>query len=457
MRVAWLIFFVFAAVTALLVGRVVLPFLLPEIHAGDGLLAGGDWVGFHKIAVELAERIRTQGWAVWELRPYDHSPAGIAAAVYALTVAKPFALIPINAALHATAGVTIMRLVMHLTSENFIAFCAALPFVLYPSAMAWYTQIQKDGFYFAGAFLCLYGWVLLARLPTWQADAYSGSRWWGGTVLVGLACLGAGLAMMGLVRTYSFQVMQGIGLIFAVGLTVLFIIRGAKRLLPWKACIAAIAILFLVPLMLRFAPSEMRGSSTLSDAPFSAESDAGRWTSEVVAKENWRPTGWLPHVIENNFLRLAVLREGYLSTNAYKDSGSNIDVDVRLSSVADFAAYLPRAAQIGFLAPFPSHWIASGYSPGGSLMRRLAGAEMIGVYCALLFLPYAMWRWRRKVEMWLAAVFGTVLVLVYAFVTPNLGSLHRLRYGFLMLIVAVAVAGAITAWRDFRYRHFQRL
>lgn len=31
-----------------------------------------------------------------------------------------------------------------------------------------------------------------------------------------------------------------------------------------------------------------------------------------------------------------------------------------------------------------------------------------------------------------------------------MGSLYRLRYGFLMLLVALGVAGAFCAWRDFR-------
>lgn len=78
-------------------------------------------------------------------------------------------------------------------------------------------------------------------------------------------------------------------------------------------------------------------------------------------------------------------------------------------------------------------------------MRRLTGVEMIGVYCALLFLPYALWRWRRKVEMWLPVVFGTMMVLVYAFSTPNLGSLYRQRYGFLMLLVGVGLIGCLNA------------
>ncbi len=440
--VFWVAIFCTTAAIALIIQLVVLPYMLPELHAGNGLLLGGDWVGFHQIAAGVAERIRSEGWSAWQFRPYGHPPAGIAAAIYALTVSEPYVLIPLNAALHATAGVTLMRIARYLTDDDFVAMCVALPFVLFPSAMAWYAQIHKEGFYFAGAFLCLYGWILLARLSTWQ----SGWR----PVLAGLVWLGAGLALMGLVRIYSFQVMQAMGFIFAVGLTVLFIVRGAKRKLPWKTCVAAIAILFLVPLLLRLAPVDSKLSYKVPETASTAGvTTGGHSTAEMLVKDNWRPSGWLPRPIENIYLKLAVQREGWIlrepGLEQNQKSGSLIDTDVRLSSVADFVVYLPRATQIAFLAPFPIHWIAPGKSPGGSLMRRVAGAEMIVVYCALLFLPYAVWHWRRKVEMWLPVAFGTMLVLIHAFSTLNIGTLYRQRYGFLMLLVVVGLAGCLKA------------
>jgi hypothetical protein len=126
---AWLLFFVFAAAMALLLQLVVLPFWFPALHAGNGLLVGGDWVGFHQLGVALSQKILSQGWAVWELSPYGHPPAGMAAAFYALTVPEPYVLIPLNAALHATAGAALMGIVRLLTADDRSAFCAALPFV----------------------------------------------------------------------------------------------------------------------------------------------------------------------------------------------------------------------------------------------------------------------------------------------------------------------------------------
>src|SRR5262249_7723224 len=103
--------FAYAAVAALLVQLVLLPHVFPAWHAGHRLLLGGDWLYFHALAAALAPRIPAQGGAAWELRPQGQPPSGIAAAIYALTLPEPWALVPLNAALHATAGVVLLRIV----------------------------------------------------------------------------------------------------------------------------------------------------------------------------------------------------------------------------------------------------------------------------------------------------------------------------------------------------------
>jgi len=489
------IFFFFTAVVALLLQVIVLPYLLPAMHAGNGLLLGTDAVGFHKIAVELAEQIRISGWSAWELRPEGQAPAGIAAVLYVIFSPSPLVMIPVNAALRAIAGLVLMRIALYLTGNLRMAFLSALLFVVFPSAMMWYGQIHKDGFYLAGLYLCLFGWVLLARLETWDKKLPY--------LAAVLLCWIAGAILAGSVRLYAFQQLQGIGYIFALLLGVLFIIRGIKKRLPWKQCLIAVSLLCLMPYVLRFAPVEVRiSASTLGrDAGKVSAHDTDRdsaqgggaqditqsraqasrtgghnkivrdsaekekpgtvdpeasWLAKVVARENWKKTSWLPGFIENNFFRIGVLREGYLTTPDYKTAGSMIDTQVHLYGFNDFLDYLPRAMQIGFAAPFPVHWLDRGASPGGTVMRRIAGVEMLLAYLTLVFIPFAVWRWKNRVEMWIPLVFGMVFVLIYAYATPNLGSLYRLRYGFLMLLVSLGAAGGLSAWHLVRQRYFEK-
>ena len=86
-------------------------------------------------------------------------PAGIAAAIYAVTVPKPYVLIPLFAALHATGATMVMCLIELFGIRRRLAVFAALPFLIGPTAHLWFTQIHKDTLYAPGLVFCLYGWV----------------------------------------------------------------------------------------------------------------------------------------------------------------------------------------------------------------------------------------------------------------------------------------------------------
>ena len=68
---------------------------------------------------------------------------------------------------------------------------------------------------------------------------------------------------------------------------------------------------------------------------------------------------------------------------------------------------------------------------------------MVFVYAALLFLPYALWRWRKRIEAWMMLGFCSIFIFIYTYITPNVGSLYRTRFGFLMLLLVLGIAGAI--------------
>ena len=162
----WLVFFAYSVMAAAFVQLLLLPVLLPEFHWRDGLLIVGDWHYFQPFAEKMVKAIHLHGWSHWYLRPNGQAPGGIAAAIYAVTVPKPYVLIPLFAALHATGAVMVMRLVELFGIRRRLAVFAALPFLLGPTAILWFTQIHKDTFYAPGLVLCLYGWVYLLRKKT---------------------------------------------------------------------------------------------------------------------------------------------------------------------------------------------------------------------------------------------------------------------------------------------------
>ena len=60
----FLLAFCWALVGGLLLQFVVLP-ALPGLHAGHGLLKGGDWTGFHAMGEEMALKMALDGWEAW--------------------------------------------------------------------------------------------------------------------------------------------------------------------------------------------------------------------------------------------------------------------------------------------------------------------------------------------------------------------------------------------------------
>ncbi len=158
----WLSIFVYAIFTGWLIQVVILPHFFPQLHAGNGLLAGRDWVGFHEQAVLHAQQIIAGGWEKFRLRPDgDNAIIGVTSFFYVIFNPKPWALLPINAAMFAFGGTALFCMLKNLDLENSEAAVALLPYLFFPSALLQYGQIHKDVFCTAGVLVILWAWSSL--------------------------------------------------------------------------------------------------------------------------------------------------------------------------------------------------------------------------------------------------------------------------------------------------------
>jgi hypothetical protein len=429
----WWFAFCGTALVALSIQLVILPYLLPHLHAGHGLMIGGDWIEFHDTAVRMAETIRSEGWAAWRLRPDGaNAPPGIAAVFYVLAVAEPFTLVPLNAALHAAAGVLLAKIVENVTEDRWAALLGALPLLLMPTAATWYSQIHKDGVYIAGILFFLYGWVRLVGASAWRsAKSLAAAAAYGilGTVLAWL------------VRPYIVQVLLAFSLVLMACVMVTALVRwrrgcvSGRRLIIGIGC--ALSIVAGMPMMkidtvssyARIYPensSEMRSSDAALpvDAP----------------EQIWKPTAGLPSAVDAALRGMSNVRRATLL--GYPDAATMLDKEFLPQRAVEFIHYFPRAVQIGLFAPFPVHWVSEAKSRGSNLMRRVTGGEMLLVYGAIMLLPFAVVALHRKLVFWVSLGFSSAMLLLYVYIAPNLGTLHRHRYVFLMTIIALCIGGA---------------
>jgi putative peptidoglycan lipid II flippase len=423
---AWVVFAAYSASASLIIQFLALPLIFPEIHAGNGLLIGSDSVQYHTIASRLAQSIHEFGWSQWTLSPEGQPAAGLAAPFYFLFGESPWSVIPINAFLHATTGIAVLHLARQLDVEWGAACIAGFFWIALPSSLQWVAQIQKDGYFFAGILGALVGWTMALRIVRGTAANPS--------ALLCAGLLFSGTAIAGVARPYSLQISLVVSAFFLAIAIPLAIINTRRKKIERSSCVGIVIAIAGLTCALAACPHDIRLEPALNRV------ESAGMSVEFIDGKPWRPSSWLPSFIDNAFMQIAIARRGYLSSS-YSTAGSMADLRIQFHSAGESVAYLPRAVQIGFLAPFPEQWFSPGASPGGTIMRFVAGLEMIILYPLLIIgLPLAAWKWRTRPEFWMIAFYCSAFVVIYAWATPNIGSLYRFRFGFLTTLAALGFA-----------------
>ena len=436
----WVLVFLITTLIILLVQLVLLPLVFPAWHAGGGLLVGGDWLNFHEKAVVVAERIDSYGWSAWELRPKGWLPTGISAAVYAITWPEPWTMAPINAALQATTFLVVMKLLLLFTDNRKLALIAAIPFAFFPSAMLWYTQIHRDSYYILGIVLFIYGFLLTARLGQHEKFEIRG--------IIYLLC---GLIIIWLVRPHSLDIFFYTTLLLSIVIAAAFAFMSGKSTVTRKQFFLKLLSLVLIVIFI-YPLKETQGALKYLNIPEAVNHIAmGEETdpAEADAIHHWQRSAWLPESVDNRLYSVAYLRSVSFPAR-FGEAASSIDFDVSFHSAEDFVRYLPRALQVAFLAPFPADWFSEGGHASTSFFRRISAFEMLFVYLMLAALAYGFWLWRKKIEFYILILFCAIMMMPIVYGVPNVGTIYRYRYGYLMLLVSlgvIAISRLILKWR----------
>lgn len=135
--------------------------------------------------------------------------------------------------------------------------------------------------------------------------------------------------------------------------------------------------------------------------------------------------------------RVAIAREKFIAFG--RGAGSVIDETVSFNSAGDIVRYVPRALEIGYFAPFPSLWFASGRKVG-IIGRIIGGVEMTLTYLFEALACFFVWQTRRRFSSWLLVLATAIGMLALGLVVTNVGTLYRMRYPFWILIVIMATS-----------------
>lgn len=450
----FLMIFVFTLLLDLVVRQLLLPHLMPAMHAGLGFMTG-DSIGYHEFAAVIAKRIRSEGWSVWQLRPGSDTfvlaaPSGIASAIYAIFGTNPLFLLPFNAAVHAASAVLLMGMLHAFSRDKRVSFIGTLPFILFPTAISWHSQLLKDGLFILGIYAYLASWIIAARSNLPLAPRLP--------LIFLLASMG--LVVIWAVRPYMLAVLASTTIAFGVFL-IFWTIAQRRNIDNYRLHLVEIALLAgcmlavgyglnktdTRPGMSQWTGQELKNNVYVG-RPLGNSVPVGRSTiDEADARrcKGWTDSPFIPAALSRLASKIIIVRGGYYD-EVYAGAGSTIDREVCITSFYGLVAYLPRAIQLGLLAPFPDQWINSD-SHGGGVSRMIVGLEMMLSYIALFALICYGRRFFSRPEFWMLSGFGVSMIVLYALVTPNLGALHRMRYGFLMLLVGMGVGAVLQRFR----------
>lgn len=326
---------------------------------------------------------------------------------------------------------------------------AASAVALWPTFLLHTLQLLKDSLFVAVAV------ALVLCVTTWLTRTY-GPR--GAVVAVALAFVA--VSMLLLIRS-SFAIV-----VFALalfGLTLLVIRQLIeRRALYWNMVCPVLILAAGAMLLLTFStthiaqrfkhyPSDQSGQLKSAEVVGIQVPTTVTYLPRISSGEASPETfaGRLRASADRLARRVGSVRQRFAAI--YSQSGSNIDSDVRFQRLGDIFAYLPRAFEIGWWAPFPWTWVGAGKRVG-SAGKLLSGAETLVMYVFELLALVAVLRPPRRIAAWLLLSVGVFGVTLLGVAVPNVGALYRFRYTFWLLLIILAAKGFESVLASFKQR-----
>src|SRR6266850_2745600 len=248
------------------------------------------------------------------------------------------------------------------------AWLAAAIVAVWPSLLLHTTQFIRDPLVIMAILtLVLVLTELLKQTHYWRRAAIGG-------VIGTLACF-----IIWMCRREMWPVVTAV-IVLGVMLLLIRILR-ERKLLAWNLAVMGLlcVLTFAVPRIMR------------SPKPIFAEK-----LNDLRRNQDPSPLGVLRWT-----------REKFIRENL-QNSGSTIDADVTFSNRADVIKYIPRALEIGYLAPFPTMWFTAGYNVG-LLGRLVGGVETLLTYVIEALACVFIWRRRRHLDTLLMFLTTTIV------------------------------------------------
>jgi glycosyltransferase involved in cell wall biosynthesis len=142
-------------------------------------------------------------------------------------------------------------------------------------------------------------------------------------------------------------------------------------------------------------------------------------------------------------------REKFLTEKGH--AFTNFLPDVHNEGLLENIAFIPKALQLSLLEPLP--WRESDRGETRTILFKLVQVEMFVVYFSLVSLIFLGFK-GNKISMIVCLAFAIPAVVALGIAVPNIGTINRYRFPFLLLIKMAALAAL---WNSSRHRWPGRL
>ena len=307
--------------------------------------------------------------------------------------------------------------------NRLVGFWAATAVGLWPTLLLYTTQMLRDPLAITATLLLVLALLFCIR----RSLSLSGAA--------GVAAIGAfALLLIWLTKAESWELIY---VVLSLAAAVCAVGQIKERHFEVGRTVATIAILLTAFWLPRALPT-----FRLADLEsMEAQANSGPTTRDPLLSAE-TPGGDIPPWAKLA-RQVGFLRRRFIAR--YPAAGSNIDTEVDLRGTGDVIRYFPRAAAIGFFAPFPNMWFARGVQVGVE-GRLLAGVETLIMYLIIALMALALLRHRQNLLAWFLFATGVAGCVALGYVVVNISCLYRMRYSFFILVIILGAGGAVGLW-----------
>jgi hypothetical protein len=388
--------------------------LMPGQFNQDGLgNFASDGFAYQTEVIELCSVLKNEGvivWATWPTQLHVRLYSLPLAALNGGTSFNILAIEPLNLIYYLAILVLVFKLGETVFNYRTGVMAAAIV-ALWPSFLLHTTQLLRDPLLVSALLMLMFTITLcLKRDYSWHRG-----------ILLGLAGTAA-IVLIRIVRLPMWPVLLAIVVLAVLFLTI-WLIR--QRRFPVGNVAFGLMMIAAIVITPRFQNAFHNQQVVNRPRVIVPEEVQALPVSEQIAA---RRQGF-------------AVRMGPDGEVVPSEAGSDIDNGVQLRSFADIVRHVPRAALVGFLAPFPNMWLSTGKQVGAS-GRIVSGFEMILTYMIECLALFGLWSRRKRLAAWLLFVVAALGTISLGLIVTNIGALYRLRYPFWVLLIVLGAGGA---------------